>query len=654
MVSFANAATPTTKNSAAPPLNSGLTEKYMQTTGDSILNGLLAGKIASPKQPLLTEDERKKAVKTIEAHDRENKAYATFSRELIHGRQPSTVPNRETAHDQIQRAKDLQASRQKWLSALDKYVHSLTSNLESHHLIPREHKMYTEFIVTITNTLKPVYDVDEDKILASGLDLRKAVGILLHDYVKKLRLQNSHYKQKQMKIEEIQAAANLKVRGQYIQYVVQGVLDQRTEAYELLNANVVEIVASNEQHRKKDSIKGSYFKEPYTNAKDKKHKKHSAITLQKILKLYHEQQKDSKEVQKKRHNGLFKALLEGPEDEAKHKHVPASTRERRAAPNLFSETATSALGIHPQQNGIMDGWKIEWKSAPAKTAITEELTPLVNVTKTSTLEAVPTSPTSVPGIEETKTHTPSTTSVASQLSFGPGILPPLIPTSARASPTFSVPVPAPTYEELVTSTAIPTPVATGWSISWATATAISGVTPTTSVTLSNTASIENSLSDTDGLTATSSSVVTVTATNDATPTTSVVPSETAFGVPFPVALPTFEPTAFPAEPKEPDSRPPELAPGRLPKEPTTPEMQPHAQADADKQNEFKGIWKEWAEAEKLERQKEKEKEEQREKKDWFSRGFALRSTSSSRCWWLRSLQILAYCWSGVEQHFVPI
>lgn len=82
VLSFANAAT----NLSAPLLTSGLTEKYMQTTGDSILNVLLAGKIPSPKQPILTKDEKKKAVKIIEAHDRENKAYATFSRELIHGR----------------------------------------------------------------------------------------------------------------------------------------------------------------------------------------------------------------------------------------------------------------------------------------------------------------------------------------------------------------------------------------------------------------------------------------------------------------------------------------------------------------------------------------------------------------------------------------
>lgn len=179
-----------------------------------------------------------------------------------------------------------------------------------------------------------------------------------------------------MKIEEIQAAANLKVRGQYIQYIVQVVLDERTEAYELPNAYVVEIVTSNEQHRKKDSIKGSYFKEHYTNAKDKEGEKHSTITFQKILKLYHEQQKDSQETQMKRHNGLFKSLLEGPQDEVKHKHVPASTKDRRAAPNLILETKSSALGLHPQQNGTMDGWKIESKSAPAKTAITEELTPL--------------------------------------------------------------------------------------------------------------------------------------------------------------------------------------------------------------------------------------------------------------------------------------
>ncbi|KAE9980592.1 hypothetical protein EG328_000229 [Venturia inaequalis] len=374
----------TTTNLVSPP-TSGLTEQYLQTTGDGVLNSLLNGTIPTPKQALLTTDEEKKMIKVIETHDRENKAYAVFSKDLINGRKPPKVLNKETTHEKKQHTQDHQSGLQKWQSGLDIYVHSLTSALESHQLIPRDHDMYTEFITTAVNTLKPVYDVDEDTTLASGLDLRKAVGILLHDYVERLRLQISPYKQKQMPTENIEAAATLQVRGQYVQYIVQGVLDGMTEAYELLNSNVVEIVGSNEEHRKKESSKGSYFMEHYTNATDENDKKHSATTLPQILNLYPQQQKASREIQKQEHNTLFKALLGKYNDnEAEHEHAPTLKYKNRRADSseLIPEATSSAFGSHEEGNRKID--RDEWKA------------------------------------------------VASHYAFGPGILPPLIPTFTPA------------------------------------------------------------------------------------------------------------------------------------------------------------------------------------------------------------------------------
>ncbi|TLD29645.1 hypothetical protein E2P81_ATG05939 [Venturia nashicola] len=481
----------TIKNSTSLP-TSGLTQEYMQTTGDRIFNNLLNGKIPSPKPALLMKDEEQKIMKIIDTHDQENKAYAVFSRELIHGRKPPKVSNNDTA------PKDHQYGKQKWLSGVDIYIDSITRALYSHQLIPRDREMYTKFINTVENTLKPVYDVDEDIMLSSGLDLRKAVGILLDDYVEKLRLQISPYKQKQISSEALHAAANLRTRGQYIQYIVQGVLDGMSQAYELLNANVVEIVGSNEQHRKKQSSKGGYFMEHYTNAQDENDKKRSATSLPQILKLYHQQQQVSREIQKQEHNKLFKTLLGRYNDEAEHTLAPTSkSRKRRAeSSDLISETTSSAVGPHQMQNRKKDrdGWE----------------------------------------------------ALASQFDISSGIFPSLIPTSTLISQSSTE------WAKSISSTPLSSQIeeattATVHAVVTVTALVITITNRTVTVTKPSNITVRSSSSfDVSGSTKEDFVNSTVTSTSVGTvSTSSVVPSGTVFGTALPVTSPTPQSTTLP-------------------------------------------------------------------------------------------------------------
>lgn len=126
------------------------------------------------------------------------------------------------------------------------YISEYTKAIQSRRYRISDEKFYLKLIGTAASILKPIYHIDhEGATLACGLDLRKSVGILLHDYLEKLRLQTSPYRPKQIRSAEDATMASLETREQYIQFVVQGILDRRQEAYELLNTNTIEIVANN-------------------------------------------------------------------------------------------------------------------------------------------------------------------------------------------------------------------------------------------------------------------------------------------------------------------------------------------------------------------------------------------------------------------------
>jgi len=225
------------------------TKENMLKKAESIWKNVLADKPPTKKHPnaFITKKNKNSIEKIIDAYSREQKSFVTISKPLIHGEKPPTAMSGiKTKKEQRQRAKDFHAGQKEWESTVDTYISEYTKAIQSRRFRMSDEELYLKLIGTAANILKLIYNIDHEGVtLACTLNLRKSVGILLQDYLKKLRLQTSPYKPKQIRSAEDATMASLETRGQYIQFVVQGILDGRQEAYELLNSNIIEIVASN-------------------------------------------------------------------------------------------------------------------------------------------------------------------------------------------------------------------------------------------------------------------------------------------------------------------------------------------------------------------------------------------------------------------------
>lgn len=181
-----------------------------------------------------------------------------------------------------------------------------------------------EFTKGIQKILHAIFDIDRSTTFPAGLDVRKAVGILVYDNIESLRMQASPYKPMQLLKVQSNILQGLWSRQKHVAAIVRGIFEEVPEAQEPLNGDMIGIIGRNE----KEHGKGYFMKHYANNKPDKTEKKENEEIIKNIAKLYQNQQKNSEEKRKKRHAKLMDVLLvalSAPDEPSRmslHRQVP--------------------------------------------------------------------------------------------------------------------------------------------------------------------------------------------------------------------------------------------------------------------------------------------------------------------------------------------
>lgn len=105
-----------------------------------------------------------------------------------------------------------------------------------------QQKPLLEFTKGTQNILHAMYNIDHSTTLPVGLDVRKAVGILVYDNIESPRMQASPYKPMQLLKVQSSILQGLWSRQKHAAAIVRGIFEEVPEAQELLNGDMIDII----------------------------------------------------------------------------------------------------------------------------------------------------------------------------------------------------------------------------------------------------------------------------------------------------------------------------------------------------------------------------------------------------------------------------
>lgn len=299
--------------------------------GQEIMKDLKAGRTntAYSAPPSLTKNQQKGFMEMVQPFGLEEHVFDKFGREIIHGRKPETT--QATTEKEAQNAAKLQDEAQKkWDDSVNSWV-GVAGNAFKHRKL--QQKTLRELNNGTQNLLHAIHDIDHSKILPVGLNVRKAVGILVHDSIESLRMQASPYKPSQSLKAQSNMLRGLQSRQRHAAAIIRGIFEDIPEAKELLNDDMIFIIGRNE----KEHGKGYFMKTYAENRANEAETEDSESIIKDIAMLYKFSKIESEEKRKNRHAKSMDTLIGAL---SAQEQTPSPTLEKRFAPFVLPRASS--------------------------------------------------------------------------------------------------------------------------------------------------------------------------------------------------------------------------------------------------------------------------------------------------------------------------